>query len=113
MIQAYFQEWSAVVEAARGIASHDLSFDQRAMDAGYIRGDIYFVDGSRLHVREYVSTDPGIDRLTYVYHYQRADGTLIFRYDNTAHFPDLQNFPHHKHNAQNEVAIQMRQPCRT
>ncbi len=103
MIQIYFQELNAVIEAARGIAAHELTFDQRAMDAGYVRGDIYFVDGSRLHVREYVSTEFGVERLTYVYHYQRADDTMIFRYDNTAHFPNLENFPHHKHDAQDNV----------
>lgn len=33
----------------------------------------------------------------YVYQYQKADGALVFRYDNTPHFPDLFSFPHHKH----------------
>jgi Family of unknown function (DUF6516) len=28
---------------------------------------------------------------------QRADSELVFRYDNTPHFPDLPSFPHHKH----------------
>jgi hypothetical protein len=34
---------------------------------------------------------------TYVYHYQGPEDKLIFRYDNTRHFPNLPNFPHHKH----------------
>ncbi len=33
----------------------------------------------------------------YAYHYQNAQTQLIFRYDNTRHFPDLATFPHHKH----------------
>ena len=33
----------------------------------------------------------------YRYHYQNAKNQLIFRYDNTPHFPDLPSFPHHKH----------------
>ncbi|HXH08554.1 MAG TPA: DUF6516 family protein [Alphaproteobacteria bacterium] len=33
----------------------------------------------------------------YAYHYQRRDGTFVFRYDNTPHFPTLPTFPHHKH----------------
>lgn len=37
-----------------------------------------------------------IERFSYAYHYQRADGTFVFRYDNTAHFPELENFPHHQ-----------------
>jgi len=33
----------------------------------------------------------------YAYHYQTPDGIMIFRYDNTPHFPNLATFPHHKH----------------
>jgi hypothetical protein len=33
----------------------------------------------------------------YSYHYQTADETLLFRYDDTPHFPDMATFPHHKH----------------
>lgn len=33
----------------------------------------------------------------YSYHHQREDGSLIFRYDDTPHFPALPQFPHHKH----------------
>ncbi len=35
--------------------------------------------------------------LGYRYHSQRADGELMFRYDNTPHFPELPSYPHHKH----------------
>ncbi|MCL4396701.1 MAG: DUF6516 family protein, partial [Chloroflexi bacterium] len=66
---------------------------------GEMRGDLHLIDGSLLHFREYVRQrrDLPAERYTYVYHYQNPDGTLIFRYDNTAHFPTLGNFPHHKH----------------
>jgi hypothetical protein len=39
-----------------------------------------------------------IEHLGYRYHLQDKNSELIFRYDNTPHFPDLPNFPHHKHN---------------
>ena len=35
--------------------------------------------------------------LDYRYHFQDADNQLIFRYDSTPHFPNLPNFPYHKH----------------
>jgi len=38
-----------------------------------------------------------IVKTRYNYHYQRADGTLVFRYDNATHYPDLPGFPEHKH----------------
>jgi hypothetical protein len=50
-----------------------------------------------LHLREFVNVQRGIDRYMYAYHYQRPDGTLVFRYDNTPHFSALPTFPHHKH----------------
>ncbi len=30
-------------------------------------------------------------------HFQDEKNSLIFRYDSTPHFPNLPNFPHHKH----------------
>ena len=62
-----------------------------------IRGDLYFADSSRLHFRELVEFQTNVVRLRYSYHYQRADNSLVFRYDDTAHYPDLPHFPHHKH----------------
>ena len=38
-----------------------------------------------------------ITYLDYRYHFQDGENQLIFRYDSTAHFPDLDTFPHHKH----------------
>jgi hypothetical protein len=35
--------------------------------------------------------------LDYRYHCQDGKNSLVFRYDNTPHFPDLVSFPHHKH----------------
>jgi hypothetical protein len=35
--------------------------------------------------------------LDYRYHFQDGQNMLIFRYDNTPHFPNLSSFPHHKH----------------
>jgi hypothetical protein len=110
LIQDYFQEVSKLIAQSRAVASHQLSFDQRAVDAGYVRGDIYFIDGSRLHLREFVSTEFGIERFSYAYHYQRADGTLVFRYDDTAHFPELETFPHHKHEGEESNVISSRPP---
>lgn len=35
--------------------------------------------------------------LGYRYHCQDDANRLLFRYDDTPHFPDLDTFPHHKH----------------
>ena len=46
----------------------------------------------------------------YVYHYQEVDGTLIFHYDNTRHFPHLPNFPHHKHEGDEASVMSAAEP---
>jgi len=37
----------------------------------------------------------------YSYQYMDSNNNLIFRYDNSEHYPDLPNFPHHKHISEN------------
>jgi len=43
-------------------------------------------------------------RLNYRYHFQGSQNNLVFRYDNTPHFPDLETFPHHKHLSNNVIS---------
>ena len=97
MIDTYFRSILSALKASPVVQSHDIAFDKRGPSAGYVRGVIFCVDESQLHFREFVNTQPRVDRFTYVYHCQAADGSMIFRYDNAPHFPTLSSFPHHKH----------------
>lgn len=99
MIDDYFEAVRALIAASLIVRASRVSFERRSEEIGFLRGDLFLVDGSILHFREYVrqSQDAPAQRYTYAYHYQRSEGTLIFRYDNTEHFPELPNFPHHKH----------------
>lgn len=97
MIEDYFRQIDTLIATAAIVHSSSITYDKRSTYLGLIRGDIYFVDGSLLHLREFVNVEHDVERYMYVYHYQRPDGTLIFRYDNTPHFPALPTFPHHKH----------------
>jgi hypothetical protein len=97
VIDSYFRSILATLRASPVVQSHNITFDKRGPHAGYVRGDVFFSDSSQLHFREFVNTQAGIHRFTYVYHYQAADGARIFRYDDTPHFPTLSSFPHHKH----------------
>jgi hypothetical protein len=97
VIDTYFRSILSALRASPVVQSHDIAFDKRGPSAGYVRGVVFCVDESQLHFREFVNTQPKVDRFTYVYHYQSADGSMIFRYDNTPHFPTLSSFPHHKH----------------
>lgn len=45
-------------------------------------------------------------RIEFTFHYQSENGSLIFRYDNTAHYPDLATFPSHKHTPEGVIAAE-------
>ncbi len=44
--------------------------------------------------------------LDYHYHCQDQQNSLIFRYDNTPHFSNLSNFPHHKYLPEDVIACE-------
>lgn len=55
-------------------------------------------NGNLLEINEAaVIEDDYLVPLDYRYHCQDSRNRLIFRYDNTPHFPGLPSFPHHKH----------------
>jgi len=97
LIEDYFRQVDTLIANASIVHSSSITYDKRSSYIGFIRGDIYFVDGSLLHLREFVNVQHEVDRYVYVYHFQRPDGTMVFRYDNTPHYSDLASFPHHKH----------------
>lgn len=98
-IESYFQRIREILNACPFIQSSELTFDQRSSHEGFIRGNLYFRDGSVLHLREFLDVEISVDRLTYVFQYMDQTGTLVFRYDNTRHQRDrnLPTYPHHKH----------------
>lgn len=63
-----------------------------------LRIRIRFENGHLLEINEAVVVQNGvIVSLDYRYHCQDKHNQLIFRYDNTPHFPGLSSYPHHKH----------------
>lgn len=66
-----------------------------------------FLDDSQLQVVEKLIVEGYmIIKARYAYHYQRADGTLVFRYDNVPHHPEIKTHPHHKHLDDSVVSTQ-------
>ena len=51
-----------------------------------------------------IVTGNQLEFLDYRYHFQDGNNQLIFRYDSTPHFPNLINFPHHKHLPDNVIS---------
>ena len=109
MIESYFRQIDELIARTPIVSASSITYDKRSPHIGFIRASLYFVDGTVLHFREFVNVQQGSERYMYVYQYQRADGTLVFRYDNTPHFPDLSSFPHHKHHG-SEVNVMTATP---
>ena len=59
----------------------------------YLKAKLELKNGDSLFVKEYISS---IEHL-YSYHWQKANGDLIIRWDNSPHHNSLTTFPHHKH----------------
>ena len=106
MIDEYIRGIKDAVAALGRVARRSSIYnEEREADFLFLRGEILFADGSSLHFREFVHLQVGQppDRYKYAYHYQRADGTITFRYDRARHYPDLPDAPHHKHIGEVEV----------
>jgi hypothetical protein len=92
----YFELIQNLLAASPFVHEPILSFDDRR-NAWFLRGDIYFIDNSRLHVRELCIRQGNPVKIAYAYHYQDSSGRMVFRYDNAPHYPDIPTAPHHKH----------------
>ena len=98
MIENYFQSVLDLLDSLPFIESSDVNFEKRGDLAGFVRGEIEFKDGSTLlFFRELIDLRLPIQKVMYAYHYQKKDGEVIFRYDNTAHHKSIPTFPNHKH----------------
>jgi len=59
---------------------------------------VRFGEGSLFEVSEAVICEENqLKHLGYSYHFQNKENQLIFRYDNTPHYPKIETFPNHKH----------------
>lgn len=60
-----------------------------------LRTDIQFIDNTRLVAFKYTYFDTG--RTKYSYQWMNPDNSLIIRWDNANHHPEIPTHPDHKH----------------
>lgn len=98
-IEGYFRQIEKIIEACLVVQLSNVTYEKRGTHEGFIRGDLYFIDGSTLHLREFVDVEIIEDRVMYVYQYMDSSDKLVFRYDNSGHHKKLglSTYPHHKH----------------
>ena len=96
-LERYFAE---IETAVAQLSAYAESYVEEILTAerANLRIRLRFENGALLEINEALIIENGaLKSLGYRYHLQRANNELLFRYDNTPHFPDLPSFPHHKH----------------
>ena len=106
-IEVYFRQIEKIIDACPVIQLLNVTYEKRGTHEGFIRGELYFVDGSALYLREFVDVEITADRLTYAYQFMDSSKNLVFRYDNTGHHKKLglSTYPHHKHDGGEDNVI--------
>lgn len=105
LIEQYFAQLEEIINACESIRAKSIYKEIRSEYIGYFKAELHFQNSSSLYIREFVFARSGIFKYTYSYHCQDAGNSLVFRYDNTRHFPGLPNFPHHKHTLEGVVSV--------
>ncbi len=72
-VSKYFRHLRNVIDVCDAITAKEIVDDERSDYLGFFKATLYFHDGTVLHVREFVFTRFGVERETYVYHYQAED----------------------------------------
>lgn len=95
MIEEYFKFLKVIAQSNPYFKDFRLVKELVATDKGFVRFAIEFIDGSELHVFEYVNAN--IQKIDYSYHWQDKNQKLIKRWDNAPHHHQIETFPHHLH----------------
>ncbi len=108
-VKDYLNEILNILAASPYMESQNLSFEERPPNAAYLTGILTFINGSKLHLKEFiVFKAEGINVLKYGYSYLTKDDALIFRYDNALdpQAKKLSTYPEHKHTPQKILPAQ-------
>lgn len=110
MIDNYLKELDDFIFTAEEIINVEVVrrsvWDTDLEKIGVYRYRIYLCDGSLLELTERIIEEDGtFKRTKYRYHWQTEEGSLIKRWDNAKHHPEIKTFPHHLHNGSNEKVI--------
>jgi len=104
MIELYFNKILEALSLSFAVSSFNVSKLRIAADEGFLRVKCTLSNDDVLEFAEYVKIIHAKSEITsYSYHWQRADGMLVKRWDNVPHHPELDGFPNHWHKADGKV----------
>ncbi len=79
------------------VTRFDITREFLNLDEGFIRARVNLINGDWLDFSELVRLSDTLELISYRYQWLDADKNHICRWDNTPHFPQLENAPHHVH----------------
>jgi hypothetical protein len=104
-ITGYFETIKEHLLIVSFVANFKIYKQVERSNNGHIRARVTLTDNSWLEFSEFVEQNVSeeIQIVTYSYHWSDENDHLIQRWDNTPHFPKLNNFPHHVHIGEDQV----------
>jgi len=96
-ISHYLREVEAILGEIEEAYTELYEEEILASDRVNLRIRLRFYNGYLLELNESIIFEVDVRHLRYRYHFQDKEKNLVFRYDNTPHFPNLKSLPHHKH----------------
>lgn len=110
MLIKYLNELDDIILSAEEIVNIEILrkelWDTGLEKIAIYRYRIYFHNNNLLEMTErLIEKEEHLERTKYRYHWQAAGGTLIKRWDNARHHPEIGTFPHHLHDGQEEHVL--------
>ena len=98
MIDSYLSNIENILNNCSFIERFEINKQKINDFSGIISGLVFFNNGilDFLEVVKISQQNEPIKK-KYKYHFRRKDNSLVFRYDNMPHYPNIDSFPHHKH----------------
>ncbi len=75
------------------VHNYDIYDYKQGSNFYYMKAIAILIDGTFLYIRKYYSEV----EYNYSYHWQKENGELIIRWDNSPHHKNIETYPHHKH----------------
>jgi len=101
LLERYLARLEETMRSRKEIEIEELEIERKSKGverSAEFYARLNFYDDSHLEASEKLNVERNvIVKTRYAYHYQDKDNTVIFRYDNVPHHPEVKTHPHHKH----------------
>lgn len=98
-VSEYLSRVKALIVLNPRIVQWEIVREEVQGDRAFFRYRLNLRDGGLLEIFELVHIIDGkVQIKKYSFHWQDAMGNLIKRWDNAAHHPEVETYPHHVHN---------------